>query len=212
MVYEGEWMDGKKHKGIMTITKNNETIKADGEWKENLGRGDITYQDNSKYNGEWKFNPDNNTIVHQGQGKLKRKDHIFEGRWNNNNFDEGIHITLKDNKVTGTYKGKFVTKNNGGVYPIQCSYKTDEYIYTGSWHNNGMFNNGHVQFTQGDKERINGAWNEDKSGKGTIIYKDGSRYEGDLKFLQRHGNGTMYDKDGNIVIQATWNYDIIYQS
>lgn len=60
-IYEGEFKDGKKVKGVMT----KKELVYTGEFKDDLahGKGKIVYKDGSYYEGDFKFNsPDGNGV------------------------------------------------------------------------------------------------------------------------------------------------------
>ena len=41
-------------------------------------------------------------------------------------------------------------------------------------------------------------------GQGEIIYKDGTKYTGQWDFYKRHGLGTLYSSDGQVLNQGKW--------
>ena len=58
-----------------------------------------------------------------------------------------------------------------------------------------------------DGDKYTGIWDRSK-GQGEVNYKDGKKYigqwNGDLK---RHGLGTLYSADGQVLNQGKWEYN-----
>jgi hypothetical protein len=46
-----------------------------------------------------------------------------------------------------------------------------------------------------------------KQGNGTFISKNGDKYVGEWQKNKRHGEGTLYKKNGAIVFQGKWDHD-----
>jgi len=42
------------------------------------------------------------------------------------------------------------------------------------------------------------------TGKGTMIYADNKKYEGEWLNDKRHGSGSLYDADGIVIETGTW--------
>ena len=63
-------------------------------------------------------------------------------------------------------------------------------------------------YQHGDK--YTGIWNK-WEGQGEINYKDGKKYkgqwDGDYKGIKRHGLGTLYSADGQVLNQGKWEED-----
>ena len=59
-------------------------------------------------------------------------------------------------------------------------------------------------------DKYTGIW-DDWKGQGEVNYKDGNKYEGywDRKdgSFKRHGLGTLYSADGQVLNQGKWEWD-----
>ena len=49
-----------------------------------------------------------------------------------------------------------------------------------------------------------GLLSQQPAGKGSIMYQDNTRYEGEIKYGVRHGCGTLYDSEGKISAHGQW--------
>ena len=62
--------------------------------------------------------------------------------------------------------------------------------------------------TDGDK--YTGQWDDGK-GQGEVNYKDGNKYTGQwdgyYRNIKRHGLGTLYSADGQVLNQGKWEKD-----
>ena len=57
-----------------------------------------------------------------------------------------------------------------------------------------------------DGDKYTGIWDGDK-GQGEVNYKDGKKYIGQWDGLERHGLGTLYSADGQVLNQGKWEDD-----
>jgi hypothetical protein len=48
-----------------------------------------------------------------------------------------------------------------------------------------------------------------KSGKGRIIYEDGSYYEGEFKGDQKNGAGKLYGKNKKLISEEFWENGVV---
>jgi hypothetical protein len=97
----------------------------------------------------------------------------------------------KNGKANG--QGTGVWEKSGGVYK-------------GEWKDN--IRHGSGEYTWSDGERYTGEWNNDlKEGKGHYFWPSGERYEGSWVANRRNGDGTMYNKDGNVIYKGEWEND-----
>lgn len=93
-------------------------------------------------------------------------------------------------KVDGTvYEGSFVAGRyeGSGVLVFPTTAKTDIEYYAG-------------EFLMGHP-----------SGQGFIQYADGSRYQGEVSNLHRHGYGKYYDATSGTWMEGKWNNDRLEQ-
>ena len=65
-----------------------------------------------------------------------------------------------------------------------------------------------------DGDKYTGIWDNSWKGQGEIIYKDGKKYTGHWDVdkrnygkLKRHGVGTLYSADGQVLNQGKWEWD-----
>ena len=65
-----------------------------------------------------------------------------------------------------------------------------------------------------DGHKYTGKWIDNYKGKGEVNYKDGTKYTGlwdvdtkDYWKLKRHGVGTLYSADGQVINQGKWEWD-----
>ena len=62
-----------------------------------------------------------------------------------------------------------------------------------------------------DGHKYTGIWDGWYKGQGEINYKDGKKYKGqwhgDYKGIKRHGLGTLYSADGQVLNQGKWDKD-----
>ena len=64
-----------------------------------------------------------------------------------------------------------------------------------------------------DGDKYTGIWDDNKKGQGEVNYKDGKKYKGYWEWLKggvskyeymRHGVGTLYSADGQVLNQGKW--------
>ena len=62
-----------------------------------------------------------------------------------------------------------------------------------------------------DGDKYTGQWDGNKKGQGEINYKDGKKYKGYWNWedgsYKRHGLGTLYSADGQVLNQGKWKND-----
>ena len=61
-----------------------------------------------------------------------------------------------------------------------------------------------------DGDKYTGIWINSNKGQGEVNYKDGKKYEGQWKYysgFKRHGVGTLYSADGQVLNQGKWDKD-----
>ena len=61
-------------------------------------------------------------------------------------------------------------------------------------------------------DKYTGQWDNDYKGKGEINYKDWTKYTGqwdkdNYYSIKRHGVGTLYSADGQVLNQGKWEWD-----
>ena len=83
------------------------------------------------------------------------------------------------------------------------------YYKNGNKKNNCYYGQGTYYTEDGDK--YTGIW-DGYEGQGEVNYKDGKKYKGHwdgdyLEVIKRHGLGTLYSADGQVLNQGKWEYD-----
>ena len=87
--------------------------------------------------------------------------------------------------------------------------KRQLFVCKGTWINIFLIKSHYTYPLLGGK--YTGIWDGNK-GQGEISYKDGTKYkgqwDGDYAWkLKRHGVGTLYSEDGQLLIQGKWDKD-----
>ena len=54
--------------------------------------------------------------------------------------------------------------------------------------------------------KYTGQWDDGK-GQGEINYRDGEKYKGQWIWSKRHGRGTLYSADGQVLNEGKWEED-----
>ena len=162
----------------------------EGMKKYNLphGNGRCVYPDNSEYNGEWQEGK------RHGYGVNTWKDGIYyEGEY----FEGLRHGKGKLHLPEGRSWEGFWERNI--LLGKNCKVKlSNSVIYTGD-----LVVVNKLGKRVGQYEECM----EKPTGKGLVLYPDNSRYEGEFKLGKRHGRGTSYDKEGNVVYEGEWEDD-----
>lgn len=164
--------------------------------------------------------------IFNGQGKYYEIDELlYEGEFKDNNFD-GYGKLYSDGRLQ--YEGQFVKNLFHGKGK---EYNPDESLWYESEYANGMRNGKGKKYFKSGAISYEGEYVDDIPSKGTIYYPNGKAhveftmvnntytgtiyYENGEKYvgefwmvnLNRNGQGTLYDKQGNIIYQGTFQYD-----
>ncbi len=160
----------------------------------------------------------------EGQGKYTfRKNSSFEGEFKNGEPYKGT-LTLKDYKYTYKYSGYFIDSQLQGIGEILVegsSIYTGE-IKNGSRHGKGIeyyndssyfegyflndyYDKGIYYHSQDEFSIESENWNDFKAENGTLLYKDDTKYIGDLKFMLPEGEGIMYYTNGHL-LECRWRF------
>lgn len=131
LLYEGEWLDGKRHgEGMLSIEKSNKNYEKryDGEWKVNYkwGQGNGYYADGGYYEGEWQCSK------RHGYGTMWYSDGTFySGDWRNGKrWGEGIYVFRNGNRYEGDWEND--KKHGLGIF----FYLNTGQAMIGVWQNN----------------------------------------------------------------------------
>ena len=237
-VYDGEWKNDKREgHGVMTDADGR---VYDGEWKDGkqFGHGIMTWPDGERYEGMWDNGRNGHGLTRYASGSVydgewkddKRSGHgiitypngeRYEGSWENSlRNGKGVCHYANGHVYDGEWKDG---KRNG-----QCEYRTDRYIYKGSWNTDdddmtygtGVFEfkggwvyegqwanlayHGHGKMIYPNKDVYDGEWaNNKRQGQGKMVYHTGLIYEGQWENGERNGRGQEteghYVRTGNFV-------------
>ena len=131
---------------------------------------------------------------------------IEEGYWKDGELHgRGRRIWNDGNYYIGEWKED--RYNGEGTW-----YDRDGDRYEGGWKNDSKYGQGTYYTKDGDK--YTGIWNK-WEGQGEVNYKDGKKYIGQWDDfgglssidLKRHGLGTLYSADRQVLIQGKWEED-----
>ncbi len=144
------------------------------------------------FSGVWETNFGSMEIVQDSAGRLSGK---FSGQVNNGTISGYLDsatgqfkFTWQDDKFAGT--GYFqLLKGNNGLYG-EWWYRSKK--YGGSWY--GVRKDNVLGAIEGDCE----------NGKGTYVWTNGSRYEGEWENGLQNGIGKLYMPDGSLKYRGLW--------
>lgn len=212
--YVGQWVGDKKHgQGALTWKDGS---KYTGGWKEDSyhGFGTLTQSNGGKFTGEWREGMKYNgqIVEYDGNGKL-----VFQGEIKDYkrivNTVEQISVKMFD--CDAIFEGPALTASGqkamaGKGKLTFTSGKFNGAVYEGEIIGSRM--QGEVTITTKEGNVIKG--NMDRHGghyftnstSGTINYRDGSIYTGDIQYLQAHGAGVMKYSNG-AVFDGEFDYD-----
>ena len=124
---------------------------------------------------------------------------IEEGYWKDEELHgRGRRIHLYSESYVGEFKGGMY--NGKGI-----SYDENwDKQYEGEW--KGGIYNGQGTYYNFNGDKYTGIWNWNE-GQGEINYEDGSKYIGEWDWLNKHGLGTLYSADGQVLNQGKWDWD-----
>lgn len=192
-VYEGEWVNGKRHgKGMLTFAKGGSYL---GDFEGNFfhGFGLLTiarsqhpltkkWINGEKYDGEFKHGKKHG----RGRGKAANGD-VYDGKYQCDYYHgRGVCVYANGDVYDGQWvRGKW--HGDGGLR------RKDGSIYTGEWSSGFYHGFGKLQFGAGGKH---GSYAGDfrfglRHGKGVRVFGDGKRYEGDWKEDTMDGVGVL---------------------
>ncbi len=218
--YVGEWLNNMRHEhGVQTFPENSTKVSYEGEWQEDeiSGNGTLIWRNGEKYVGEFKngsYHRHGVTIFAENDD-LERKS--YDGEWKEDERSGNGTFTWKTGEkyfgefLNGLYHGHGVLTypKNDEFYRIsyEREWKYDEKSgngteiskngekYVGEFLDSSR--HGHGVQIYPDKDGLNrltydGEWIEDESsGNGTLIWKNGDKYVGEFKSDQQDGYGVM---------------------
>ena len=182
--YEGDWVDGERvGNGIMRMTNGS---VYEGEWKGDAANGIGTFvsiESAFVYRGEWKDN------LKEGKGVLTNKHGQYIGEFKNNNANGHGKIVYKGGSF---YEGE-VTDNsyNGNGFLKTLEGQT----YRGQFVRGKIHGKGILQLPNGNGTYIGYVKLGNPHGNGTITYKNGHVFVGNLKKSKKSGKGEFFDSN-----------------
>ena len=128
---------------------------------------------------------------------------IQEGYWINGE----LHGRGRDIDNAGNY---YIGEFKRGCYNGEGTwYEDNGNRYEGGLKNGNYYGQGTYYTEDGDK--YTGIWAYWRKGQGEVNYKDGKKYKGYWDWedggLKRHGLGTLYSADGQVLNQGKWDKD-----
>ena len=192
-VYKGEFSHNKKHgRGIFTWKTGN-VYKGEFADDKMCGIGEMKYNTtNHRHVGMWAGNKKN------GKGTFWYADgNIYDGEFRNDlKHGYGKLVYRPNTLVEESYEGMYDrgVRHGHGIY----KYKQQEgIIYEGSWHRGLRHGKGTLRWSDGRFYRGDFI-RERMTGRGLMVWPDGSQYEGEWKDNERHGEGTFLGSNGAI--------------
>lgn len=181
--YQGERNSfGRFHGQGTYITSLGE--KYQGQWVDGKksGQGTYTWKNGDQYTGQWEDNKRN------GMGKMSYGNgNSYEGEWVANKAQGDGTLYFKNKDV---YSGLFKDGQPSGQGKMTFA-NGDK--FSGRWQAGQMSGPGVYLFKNGDKLSAN--WNagavEKRSAK--YLFQNGVEYQGELKNMKPHGNGTCLE-------------------
>ncbi|MDE6091186.1 MAG: AHH domain-containing protein [Duncaniella sp.] len=204
-VYSGKWKDGS-YNGSGVYINGTDTIV--GDWENGKICGTIIYRtDKFFYEGSMFENfptgignltVEGNSFYtgnwvdgkRAGIGDLYfANGDSYSGEWDNDQFSGNGKYIYETQKAS--YEGEWLD----GLQNGQGYYRSPEFAYQGEWEKGWMDGDGTLVFKNGDK--YEGTVHENLiDGIGTYTFKDGNFYEGEFVEGQMSGLGIFHFKDG----------------
>ena len=180
------------------------------------GTGKMVYANGDTYEGEFDMGKRNNKGTYKyingekycgqwkdnkrhGRGVMTTSKVEYNGEWRNNLYHGKGTLTCNDDG--SSYTGVFNEgkKHGKGVATLQNGEKVIE----GYWINDFLLT-GVIFYKNGDK--YEGELRKyKKHGRGKITYKNGDTFVGSFKDDNRKGQGKLHAKDGTFQIEGDWN-------
>jgi hypothetical protein len=182
--YDGEWDNGKIHgKGRMTCTGATYEGVFDSSYE--TGSGSITYPTGMKFTGEWKIGkPINSGTMEYPSGE------VFTGEFKDGKRNGKGALKYKDGSVLDCEWRNDMPHGQGTLNLI-----SSRITYTGPFSEGKFFGAGIMIL---GKARYDGAFKDNqRNGRGKMMYEDGSIYEGEWKDDRHHGSGKWLSVDGS---------------
>lgn len=240
--YEGEWQNNLRHgKGIQTWDDGH---RYDGFWKKDQqhgqgihttplkvysgmfrdgwyhGMGTMNYKNNNSYVGQFKKGS------YEGMGKFTwANGDSYTGPFKYGaSHGKGIFVAKETGVKTvpssksrfvveaGSYEGEWErapppSKEWKKIGTFTCTYFDTGNKYVGTLRPDTLkyIRSGKGTMIYADGTSYDGQWRDDKRcGVGTMTYTDGTVYDGDWWNDLRHGHGQMRRPDGSIVYKGPW--------
>ncbi|MDQ0918975.1 stalk domain-containing protein [Paenibacillus sp. V4I5] len=199
-----EKFESGRQTGYVINIDDSSFIAFEGETKLGIfnGKGKLYLADKLVYDGEYKDN------LYDGYGKYFINEELqYEGNWVKNIPNgHGKTYEKSEDKVYLYEEGQYVDgmlNGKGTQY-----YSSGAKYYEGNFVKGGT-SNGTYYYEDG-KLWIELTLKENGTYFATIYYENGERYVGEYSktYMTRHGQGTTYDKDGNVIFQGKYKIDV----
>ena len=190
--YTGESVANVPHGKGNCVFKDKRIYEGEFANGKCSGKGKCTYPNSNVIEGEFSDNHP------EGMGTERLADGAYyEGNFVKGRWSGMGKLILSD----GTrWEGNWV---QGVLHSTDCTVTLpNKIVYKGNFK--------YLYDHNDTKHRTPGAappLQSQPSGKGLVLYPDNSRYEGEFKLGKRHGRGTSYDKEGNVVYEGKWVED-----
>ena len=210
--YMGEWKNGKREGNGISYWPNGKNLYV-GSWKDGDYSGfgtEFNMNNHPVYRGDWKKG------LYNGKGKLYNKDAevIAKGIWEDNILVEA-QLTKEQKNKGYEVKSYLNTNNEVEIYIGQTSSKKKEStkslhgdeqlkITKNLRHGKGVHFGLHASLSE--IGRLEGYWVNDQSqGNGSIYDKNNDLvYDGEFHQGQINGVGTSYYNNGNKEYDGQW--------
>ncbi len=224
--------DQKSGCGTNTYSKETSIDYYEGHWSksERSGKGKLVWKDGSNYEGDFENDRINGFGV-QTYSKEDNKDY-YEGHWTDDKkTGKGKFVFKNEAKYEGDFENDLF--NGEGTFTYSKAEATD--YYEGHWKDGKRSGKGKLVFKNGSKfegefendrpiytkvgvytfpaedsrDCYEGRWLDGKrSGKGKLVFKDGSEYEGrfenDLPVYTGFGTYTFPKEDSRDYYKGLW--------
>lgn len=222
--YNGDWVNGMRE-GIGVYTFSSGNVYT-GSFKRNKfsGQGTMTFHSGNKYVGNWENDQPNGTGIYyfttndryegnfasgkfNGTGKMYYQNRdVYVGEWTDNARNGDGTLT----KSTGeTISGQWINGNpalpNNNISQASTISIANSNEFSRDC-NTGNCIEGKGTYIYRDGSKWVGEFkNSMPEGSGTCYYANSDKYIGKFEKHAPHGEGTMYYRDGRIM-SAIWEY------
>ena len=182
----GNWVrDQVNGFGIIRYSEDSDILAYEGYFKDGLfnGNGTLIWRKGTIYNGGFKNEKfEGLGIITFPQDDIHNRV-TFEGTFENGIEKINGTLTMKNGDI---YRGQIIDKNPNGYGLLNYSEENDDQRLSYE----GFVENGKIH------------------GNGTIMWRNGEKFEGKFENGQRNGYGIKYAVDGRIIQQGQWKKEV----